>query len=273
MCRHHPIPEDMRSAIAERLDAIEAEQGVRILFAVESGSRAWGFPSPDSDFDVRFVYAHPRDWYLSVDSRRDVIERPIDGDLDIAGWDVRKALQLAIKPNPVLLEWLRSPILYRADAHGVTGAMARLAALADRADFRRPSIHHYLHLAESQYRKYVEGKDAVRLKKYFYVLRPVLALRWLRLSDDPVPMDFATLRSAGDLGPDVEGFLDELLARKAETRELGDGPRLPALDAMLEREMAEARSRLPILDEPSADLLDEANALFRVLVLEEPSCC
>lgn len=269
MCQHHPIPEDMRTLIAERLDAIEAEEGARILFAVESGSRAWGFPSPDSDYDVRFVYAHPRDWYLSIDRRRDVIERPIDGDLDIAGWDLKKALRLAIKPNPVLLEWLRSPILYRADAK----AMAWLVALADRADFRRPSIHHYLHLAESQYRKYVEGKDAVRLKKYFYVLRPVLALRWLRLSDDPVPMDFATLRSAGDLGADVEGFLDELLARKAETRELGDGPRLPAIDLLLEREIADARSRLPVLDKPSAELLNDANALFRALVLEGPSCC
>lgn len=266
MCQHHPIPEDMRTAIAERLDAIEAEEGVRILFAVESGSRAWGFPSPDSDFDVRFVYAHPRDWYLSIDSRRDVIERPIEGDLDIAGWDVRKALQLAIKPNPVLLEWLRSPILYRAD----TGAMKKLAALAEKAAFRRPSTHHYLHLAESQYRKYVDGHDAVRLKKYFYVLRPVLALRWLRLRvGEAVPMDFAALRSAGDLGPGVEAYLDMLLARKVETRELGDGPRIPELDALVEAEIVDAQARLGAFEEPAARLLAESNDLFRTLVAED----
>lgn len=265
MCEHYPIPEDMRALIADRLDAIEVEEDARILFAVESGSRAWGFPSPDSDYDVRFVYVRPRDWYLSIDCRRDVIEQPIDGDIDIAGWDLKKALQLAIKPNPVLLEWLRSPIRYRADA----GSMARLAALADKAAFRRPSTHHYLHLAESQYRKYVAGTDAVRLKKYFYVLRPVLALCWLRWRpDEPVPMDFATLRSAADLGPGVECFLDELLARKALTRELGAGPRLAELDALLEQEIADARGRLATLDEPSADLFDEANALFRTLVTE-----
>ena len=265
MCEHHPIPAEMRVLITEQLDAIAGKEGVRILFAVESGSRAWGFPSPDSDFDVRFVYARSRDWYLSIDSRRDVIERPIDGDLDINGWDLKKALQLAIKPNPVLLEWLRSPILYRAEAD----AMARLAALADKASFRRPSTHHYLHLAESQYRKYVDGKDAVKLKKYFYVLRPVLALRWLRLREnEAVPMDFGTLRSASELDPDLEAFLDELLARKAETRELGAGPRVPELDALAEAEIADARGRLQELVEPPASLLDEANELFRALVSE-----
>ena len=265
MSEHHPIPAEMRSAIASQLDAIATEEDVRILFAVESGSRAWGFPSPDSDYDVRFVYVRPRDWYLSIDSRRDVIERPIDGDLDINGWDLRKALQLAIKPNPVLLEWLRSPILYQADAE----AMARLAALADKASFRRPSTHHYLHLAESQYRKYVEGKDAVKLKKYFYVLRPVLALRWLRLrQDEAVPMDFAALRAASDLGDGLETFLDELLARKAETRELGAGPRVSELDTLAEAEIADARDRLGTLTEPPTKLLAEANALFLSLVAE-----
>ena len=263
MTEHSPIPAEIRALITQRLDAIAAEEEARILFAVESGSRAWGFPSPDSDYDVRFVYVRRPDWYLSIDSRRDVIERPIDGDLDIGGWDLKKALQLAIKPNPVLLEWLRSPILYRADAE----AMARLAALAGKAAFQRPSTHHYLHLAESQYRKFVDGKDAVKLKKYFYVLRPVMALRWMRLRPgEAVPMDFGTLRSAAALEPGIDGFLDDLLARKAKTRELGAGPRLPELDSLVEGEIADARGRLDTLTEPSSELLAEANALFRSLV-------
>lgn len=261
----HSIPPEMRALIAERLDAIADEELVRTLFAVESGSRAWGFPSPDSDYDVRFVYVRPRNWYLSIDGRRDVIERPIDGELDIGGWDLKKALQLAIKPNPVLLEWLRSPILYRAEAD----AMGRLAALAGKAAIQRPSTYHYLHLAESQYRKYVDGKDSVKLKKYFYVLRPVMALRWLRLRvGEAVPMDFATLRAAADLGPAVNAFLDELLTRKAKTRELGAGPRIPDLDALVETETADACARLQDLEEPPACLLAEANDLFRALVAE-----
>ena len=90
----------MRQAIDGALEAIEAEDNVRILFAIESGSRAWGFPSPDSDYDVRFVYARPLDWYLSLEPGRDVIERPINDDLDIGGWDLQKALKLMLKPNP-----------------------------------------------------------------------------------------------------------------------------------------------------------------------------
>jgi hypothetical protein len=132
-----------------------------------------------------------------VETERDVIGLPIEGDLDINGWDLKKALALLIKPNPVLLEWLRSPIVYRADAD----AMARLAALGEQTAYLRPSRYHYLRLAEPQYRRYVAGRDTVRLKKYLYVVRPVLALRWLRLHPDhPVPMHLAALRAGGDRG-------------------------------------------------------------------------
>jgi predicted nucleotidyltransferase len=114
-----PIESDAAGAIIlERLAAIEQTEAVRILYACESGSRAWGFASPDSDYDVRFPYVRPRDWYLSIDleRRRDVIERPIEGVLDINGWDLRKALQLMRKSNPPLFEWLHSPLVYRAQA-------------------------------------------------------------------------------------------------------------------------------------------------------------
>ena len=258
------ISDDIRQLIDDRLDGIVRDHDVRILFAIESGSRAWGFPSPDSDYDVRFVYVHRPDWYLSIDARRDVIELPIEGDLDINGWDLKKALQLLIKPNPVLLEWLRSPIVYRAEK----AAMTRLVALAEATAHLRPSLHHYLHLGESQYRRFIAGKQAVALKKYFYSLRPVLALRWLRkFPDTPVPMALPQLRAGLDLADDVSAFLDDLLARKAKTRELGDGPRVAALDALIEEEIAIARRAVgqPVRIAPR--LVDEANALFRDLVV------
>ena len=106
------IPDEKRTVILSQLKEIEAEEDVRILFAIESGSRAWGFPSPDSDFDVRFVYAHSEDWYLSVYPGRDVIEKPLVDDWDVNGWDIRKAIGLLMKPNPVLLEWMSSPVNY-----------------------------------------------------------------------------------------------------------------------------------------------------------------
>lgn len=254
------IESDILDQIRSRLAAIEADQEVRILFAVESGSRAWGFPSPDSDFDVRFVYVRPRDWYLSIEPRRHVIEMPIEGLFDVNGWDLKKALQLLIKPNPVLLEWLESPIFYRKDESVVTA----LRALADKTLHHVPATHHYLHLGEGQWRKYIDGRERVSLKKYFYVLRPALALRWLRLhSGRRPPMDMAALRAGTGLPADVETFIDGLLERKRVSKEIGRGARIPAMDMLIEQEFAAARTQQAGRDPERTDLVAEANRLFR----------
>lgn len=258
------VAREPRALIAERLDAIEREHDVRLLFAVESGSRAWGFASPDSDYDVRFVYAHPAEWYLSVDTQRDVIELPIEDEMDINGWELRKALNLLIRPNPVLLEWLRSPIVYRADGE----AMVKLLDLAEKTAHQRPCGHHYLQLCRNQYRRFIDGQEKVKLKKYFYALRPALALMWLRSNPErALPMNLAELRAGLDLPSGLSTFLDEMVTRKAMTHELGDGPRLVLLDALIEEEIARAEQVLPEATAPSADLRQEANGLFRDLVL------
>jgi len=111
---HPAIPQDIYLEILERLKNVESEHNVRILWAIESGSRAWGFHSPDSDYDIRFIYVRPREWYLSIDveDQRDVIEYPIVDDIDLNGWDLRKALRLLAKSNPGIVEWLHSPIIY-----------------------------------------------------------------------------------------------------------------------------------------------------------------
>jgi len=107
------IGESIFNEVVEHIAKIEHEYNVVVLQAIESGSRAWGFPSPDSDYDVRFIYAHPKDWYLQLSEERDVIELPINDELDIAGWDLRKALNLANKGNAVVQEWMISPIVYK----------------------------------------------------------------------------------------------------------------------------------------------------------------
>ena len=160
----------VRDTVNRCLDAIEREEGVRVLFACESGSRAWGFASPDSDYDVRFVYVQPRDWYLSIGDQRDVIERPIVDLYDVSGWDLRKALRLFRKSNPPMLEWLGSPIVYRER----TTAAASLRRIAARSFSPRACAFHYLHMARGNYREYLQA-DALPLKKYLYVLRPLLA--------------------------------------------------------------------------------------------------
>ena len=258
-----PLDPAVVAEIQRRLDVLEDEQGLRILLAVESGSRAWGFPSPDSDYDVRFLYLRERDWYLAIEARRDVIELPIEGLYDINGWDLKKALHLLIKPNPVLHEWLESPLVYRQDPL----AVAKLRNLADRTRHQRPGTHHYLSLGDGQYERFIAGKDCVALKKYFYALRPALALRWLRLNPDQrPPMNVAALRAGIALPAEIESFLDELIARKAVSKELGEGPRIALLDAFLEEEFARAREANPPKTRPDAQLLAEANALFLELV-------
>jgi predicted nucleotidyltransferase len=249
------VPPDVVTRIQAELDGIERAHAVTILFAIESGSRAWGFHSPDSDFDVRFIYVHRRDWYLSVQPGRDVIEAPITDSLDIAGWDVRKALALACRFNPVLPEWLRSPVVYRRN-DGLAAPLADLVALRPGPVAAR---RHYFGLARRQYFGDIHGRDAVRLKKYFYAIRPAMALRWLhRRPDDPLPMDLPSLRAGATLDPALSQALDRLLVLKSQAHELGMGPRMELLDDFILGEMARAEQWLAA--QPSPDTPDRSAA-------------
>ena len=162
----------IKREIQARLQHIEREENVCIFYACESGSRAWGFPSEDSDYDVRFMYVHHKDWYLSIDERRDVIERPINDMIDLSGWDIRKALRLFGKSNPPLLEWFNSPIIYQQRLNIVN----KLKALMPEYYSPKSCLYHYLHMAEGNFREYLKGQ-MVLVKKYFYVLRPILACK------------------------------------------------------------------------------------------------
>lgn len=257
------IDKSTRTEIDAQLAKIEQDNDVRILFAIESGSRAWGFPSPDSDYDVRFVYAHPRDWYLTLEPGRDVIELPIDKLLDINGWDLRKALSLALKPNPVLLEWLASPIRYRWDAP----ACEALISLSEKVAHRTACRYHYLSLGESQWRRHIGDATEVKMKKYFYILRPALALRWLRMNMNLPPMNLHDLIAGIDLAPPVVDTIADLLEQKAKTREIGTGARIPEIDALINAEFSAARE---MENEPKdTDHRAEADALFRSLLAGE----
>ncbi|MEP3276511.1 MAG: nucleotidyltransferase domain-containing protein [Stappiaceae bacterium] len=253
----------MRQTIEDEVAKIEQEEDVSVLFAIESGSRAWGFPSPDSDYDVRFVYVRPLDWYLSITPGRDVIEKPITGELDISGWDLQKALGLLIKPNPVLLEWLSSPIRYRWD----DGICALLTAFAKKTTHHASCLYHYLHLGEGQWGRHFANADAVPLKKYFYVLRPALAIRWLRLHPDVLPpMNLQALANGTDLDGATQEALNRLIELKAQTRECGNGQRFELLDQLIDGEFQWASATDKTKD--SRPLLEEANVLFRKIVRE-----
>jgi predicted nucleotidyltransferase len=165
--------------------SLEATQNVRILYACESGSRAWGFPSPDSDYDVRFIYVHPPAWYLGLDEGPDTLNFPVDDELDLAGWELRKTLRLLRGSNAALFEWLQSPIVY----HEAQGFRSQLAPLLPLAFNLKAGLHHYL----GQLRRGVEEDlvgEEVRLKRLFYALRSALAARWIRARHTLPPMEF-----------------------------------------------------------------------------------
>ena len=231
------------TAIDARLEAVERDHRVAIGFAIESGSRAWGFPSPDSDYDCRFVFVRPVEQHLTPWPRRDVIETPLDNELDINGWEVAKALRLLLKGNAVVIEWLTSPVIYRADPW-FRGA---LLDFARSHGSRIGTQRHYLHLGERQRRTYYADGKAVKLKKLFYALRPAAALRWLRLHPEAqiAPMHFPTLMAECDPPVDVAELAEELMRRKAVTRELGDAPLPEAIDRFIAQEFAMARAELP----------------------------
>jgi len=172
---------------AEKLAEIERDYDVTILWAIESGSRAWGFESPDSDFDVRFVYKHKQDFYLRLNEQRDVIELPIDDTWDVSGWDLDKTLKLLYKSNPTLFEWLQSPIVYRQ-----TDFIERMRPLANQYFSEKKMLYHYLNTARTQMNKYLSG-DKVKPKKYFYALRPILACRWIEKYHSVPPILFDDL--------------------------------------------------------------------------------
>jgi len=256
------IDEATVEAVRRKLAAIEQAHGVRILFAVESGSRAWGFPSPDSDYDVRFVYLHPRDWYLSLVERRDVIEIPIDADdHDISGWDFRKAMQLLLRSNPPLHEWLVSPIVYRED--GTT--MAALRVLADHGYAGKSMGWHYLRMADRTYKAHLRDRDEANLKKYFYVIRPLCALIWLVERGTLPPMNLAALLDGIVLPAQVRRAIDRLLEQKTRSSELGKGKRLRVVDRWIERQLGRGEQRCNDLPAKTA-ILAEAEDYYRQVV-------
>lgn len=230
------------AAIQRQLRRIEAEHHVTIVWAVESGSRAWGFPSPDSDFDCRFIFVRPLADYLSVDSKRDVIDVPVDENLDVVGWDLFKTARLLLKGNATAIEWLTSPIVYR----GWDEFRAEWCAEAERLVDRAALLKHYHGLGTSQRRRSWPDPGQVALKKILYVLRPAVALRWLRMHPGSAvaPMHFPTLVAETELPSRARESVEALLARKARTREMGQGEVPPAIAELVEAEFEMAREAL-----------------------------
>ncbi|TFW27660.1 nucleotidyltransferase domain-containing protein [Massilia horti] len=223
----------IREEIQRRLVQAEQNHDVKVIWAIESGSRAWGFESPNSDYDARFIYVNRPAWYLSVglEEQRDVIEYPIVDDLDVNGWDLRKALRLFWKSNPAFMEWIQSPIVYMQ--RGTFAERCRMLA-ADVYSIES-GIYHYRSMAKTNFRGYLRD-PMVPLKKYFYVLRPLLAVRWLERHKAPAPIEFEKLLEVLD-DPALLAAIDALLEQKRSSPELGLSPQIPAIQQFIVNEL------------------------------------
>jgi predicted nucleotidyltransferase len=259
---HPAIPNDIHIEILDRLKRVESEHHVRILWAIESGSRAWGFHSPDSDYDIRFIYVRPKDWYLSIDveDQRDVIEYPIVDDIDLNGWDLRKALRLLAKSNPGIVEWLHSPIIYSQSGN----FHAQATELLKEFYSIEKGIYHYRSSAKTNYQQFLRG-ETVKLKKYLYVLRPLLAVKWLELYGTIAPIEFDRLRTVLD-DVDVQTAIDVLLEFKRKASEKAEQKPFPVLQQFIKQELerlegfsdsAMNRMAMPKLNEVFRAILDE----------------
>lgn len=173
----------MRTTIINKLKDIEKAHGITMLYACESGSRAWQFPSPDSDFDVRFIYIRPVDFYLSILDNDDQLSFPINDELDIYGWDLKKVLKLVRKSNTTPFEWLQSPIVY-GELHDFRETLWKLCPHYFN---RKSNIHHYLGIAKGALDTVVNNNE-IKIKKLFYVLRPLLAAKWCLEQNSIAPM-------------------------------------------------------------------------------------
>lgn len=254
---------DVQQQIQEQLKRIEKEEHVRILYACESGSRAWGFPSKDSDYDVRFIYIRPVDWYLSIFDKRDVIERPISDMLDINGWDLKKALNLFRKSNPPLLEWLQSPIPYM-EKFTIANQIRHISPLTFSP---KSCLYHYLHMAKGNFREYLQG-DHVKIKKYFYVLRPILACEWIERHNTMPPIEFQEL--VDRLVPEgtLKSAIQELLVRKIAGDEMDYEPRINPINEFLEARIAYYDQTASTMQVGEGGQDGQLDALFRSALRE-----
>jgi hypothetical protein len=248
----------LEKVILKNLYKIEKENKIKILYAVESGSRGWGFESTDSDYDVRFIYIHMPEWYLSIQDRRDVIEIPIDNLLDINGWDIRKTLILYNKSNPTLLEWLSSPIIYME--HGFL--IKKLKELVNYYFSSKSCIYHYLHMARGNYREYLKG-DVVKIKKYFYVLRPIMACMWVEKYETQPPMLFEEMMKSLELNKDLHDEINNLLTKKRSGIEMNEAKQIKIINKFLEKKIEYYTKYVKSLNTISKTNLEELDNLFR----------
>lgn len=250
----------MEQKIQEQLRQLEQKKDIKVLLACETGSRAWGFPSPDSDYDVRMIFAHRKDWYISLQDSRDTIELMLENrELDITGWDVRKSLRLLRKSNVALLERLQSPIVYQSDP----GFVEDILPLAEACYAPVACMYHYLSMGKRFFEE-MERLEEVKLKKLFYALRTAAACQWIMEQERMVPIVFQHVME-GVMNASMQAHVNELIALKATKSEQYMHPADQRVMSYIREQLNRAEQAAPNLRAGQADL-EALNQLLRTTV-------
>lgn len=221
--QHKDIPNDDYRRICDELSYLEAERGFRIVYAVDAGSHSWGFASPGSDYDVRFVYVRPISDYLRLETSRDVYEGVRPGGIDVVGWDMRKFLRLLRDSNPSAIEWLCSENVFHQET-----SFYEVKRNKERFFDPVSAAWHYYGMAKKHDARYLKD-EAINPKRYLHLTRAILASEWCISRFEPVPMRFETLVGRLLL-PKLESDIENLLKMKRKEHILEPIEHIEALD-------------------------------------------
>lgn len=244
-----------------KIREIEEKEHVKVLHAIESGSRAWGFASSDSDYDVRFIYARDKEFYLRLRDTKDFIDWELNEVLDINGWDLKKALQHFHKSNATIFEWSNSPIVYKT-----TDEWKNLYSRIAGSYFAcKPVLYHYYGTASKNYREYLQA-DMVKYKKYFYVLRPILACKWMEEKKCPPPVLFDELVRTV-LEDDMKAAVEDLLAKKINMSESDKAPKIEKMNRYIEEKLAYYKEFAESMEDDRNPDWEPLEKIFRDIIL------
>lgn len=247
----------MRETIISQLEKLEQEQDINILYACESGSRAWGFPSSDSDYDVRFIYIQSPQKYLSIHDKKEAIDLFLTQDLDLIGWDIRKALRLFHKSNASLFEWMQSDIVYKEEA----GFIQEIQRLAPTYFSTKASLYHYLGITKHTFNGHLLGEE-VNIKKYFYALRPILATLWICNHNSVPPIKIDKLLEVIKDKTEITAEIHKLLENKEKAMEGDMIKPIPALQSFIQESMIDCQDKAVEMSKDNPDI-EPLNDLFR----------
>lgn len=250
---------DMANKIQEKLAEIEEKENVRILLAVESGSRAWGFASPDSDYDVRFIYVRPAEEYLRLNEPKDIIEWQLDDLLDINGWDLKKALIQFRRGNATLFEWSNSPVVYKR-----TEEWDRIYDAARIYFSAKSGVYHYYSTAKNTFLTHLQ-EEKVKYKKYFYALRPLLACKYIEEYHCPPPVLFDELLKLS-LPEELKEAIHKLLEIKKVTEEKDLNPQMPVIYDFIAKELEIQKELADQMPDDHRKEWDALNDIFRNVI-------